>query len=163
MKPPRSTLKKRNALEERQKRGYCGSNKSAIVVPTPSWREISSWKTQHMKNSLNFESTCLKVVDTRRSSSWAGVTHIHFTFAFVVCAPSRSFAFTDRILGNFVSNRFVLGTFRSFMQYTSSLFACLLPLRVSFWDSDAANQGLEALIHMQVVEYRLARIKTHVG
>ena len=28
--------------------------------------EFSLWKTQHMKNSLNFVSTCLKVVDTRR-------------------------------------------------------------------------------------------------
>ena len=67
MKPPRSTLKKRNALEERQKRGYCGSTKLAIVVPTRSWREISLWKTQQTQNSLNFASTCLKVVDTRRS------------------------------------------------------------------------------------------------
>jgi len=66
MKPPRSTLKKRNALEERQKRGYCGSTTSAIVVPTRSWREISLWITQQTQNSLNFVSTCLKVVDTRR-------------------------------------------------------------------------------------------------
>jgi hypothetical protein len=50
----------------RQKRGYCGSTKSAIVVPTRSWREISWWKTQQTQNSLNFASTCLKVVDTRR-------------------------------------------------------------------------------------------------
>jgi hypothetical protein len=38
----------------------------AIVVPTRSWREVSLRKAQHLKNSLNFVSTCLKVVDTRR-------------------------------------------------------------------------------------------------
>ena len=57
---------KRNAPNERQKRGCCGSPQWAIVVPTRSWREISWWKTQQTKNSLNFASTCLKVVDTRR-------------------------------------------------------------------------------------------------
>jgi hypothetical protein len=51
---------KRNAPNERQKRGCCGSSQLAIVVPTRSWREISWWKTQQTKNSLNFPSTCLK-------------------------------------------------------------------------------------------------------
>jgi hypothetical protein len=49
--------------------GILGRHRSpqlAIVVPTRSWREISWWKTQQTKNSLNFPSTCLKVVDTRR-------------------------------------------------------------------------------------------------
>jgi len=32
----------RNALEERQKRGCCGSTQLAIVVARRSWREISS-------------------------------------------------------------------------------------------------------------------------
>jgi hypothetical protein len=61
--------KKRNAPNERQKRGCCGSSQLAIVVPTRSWREISWWKTQQTKNSLNFPSTCLKVVDTRRAGN----------------------------------------------------------------------------------------------
>jgi hypothetical protein len=61
MKQLRSTLEKRNAPEEGQKRGCCGSTKLAIVVVRRSWREISLWKTetliQHMKNSLTFVST----------------------------------------------------------------------------------------------------------
>jgi hypothetical protein len=63
-------LKKRNAPEKRQKRGCCGSTELPIVVATRSWREISCGKLgtliQQTKNSLNFVSTCLKVVDTRR-------------------------------------------------------------------------------------------------
>src|SRR6266446_10855425 len=51
---------------KQKKRGCCGSTELAIVVARRSWREISLWKTQHMKNSLNFVNTCLKVVDTRR-------------------------------------------------------------------------------------------------
>jgi hypothetical protein len=61
--------KKRNAPNERQKRECCGSPQLAIIVSTRSWRGISWWKTQQTKNSLNFASTCLKVVDTRRSVS----------------------------------------------------------------------------------------------
>jgi len=52
-------------------------------VARRSWREISLWKTQHSKNSLNFVSTCLRVVDARRSgqkvlaaSIVLGKTHI---------------------------------------------------------------------------------------
>ena len=63
-------LKKRNAPEKRQKRGCCGSTELPIVVARRSWREISCEKLgiliQQTKNSLNFVSTCLKVVDTRR-------------------------------------------------------------------------------------------------
>ena len=63
-------LKKRNAPEKRQKRGCCGSTELPIVVARRSWREISCGKLgtliQQTKNSLNFVSTCLKVVDTRR-------------------------------------------------------------------------------------------------
>ena len=66
MKQQRST-EKRNALEEGQKPGCYGSIALTIVVPRRSWREISWWKTQQTKNSLNFVSNCLKVVDTRRS------------------------------------------------------------------------------------------------
>ena len=65
-------LKKRNAPEKRQKRGCCGSTELPIVVATRSWREISCGKLgtliQQTKNSLNFVSTCLKVVDTRRDA-----------------------------------------------------------------------------------------------
>jgi hypothetical protein len=57
MKQQRSTLEKRNAFEEGQKRGSCGSTELAIVAPRRSWREISLWKTQRMKNSLNFMTT----------------------------------------------------------------------------------------------------------
>ena len=63
-------LKKRNAPEKRQKRGCCGSTELPIVVARRSWREISCGKLgtliQQTKNSLNFVTTCLKVVDTRR-------------------------------------------------------------------------------------------------
>ena len=63
-------FKKRNAPEKRQKRRCCGSTELPIVVATRSWREISCGKLgtliQQTKNSLNFVSTCLKVVDTRR-------------------------------------------------------------------------------------------------
>ncbi len=59
-------LEKRNALEEGQKQGCYVSTTLAIVVARRSWREISLWKTQHSKNSLNFVSTCLRVVDARR-------------------------------------------------------------------------------------------------
>ena len=63
-------LKKRNTPEKRQKRGCCGSTELPIVVATRSWREISCGKLgtliQQTKTSLNFVSTCLKVVDTRR-------------------------------------------------------------------------------------------------
>ena len=52
--------------QRRQKRGCCGSTTLAIAVAKRSWREISLWETQQMKNSLNFVTTCLKVVDTRR-------------------------------------------------------------------------------------------------
>ncbi len=60
-------LKKRNAPEQRQKRGCRGSTELPIVVARRSWREISCGKLdtliQPTKNSLNFVSTCLKVVD----------------------------------------------------------------------------------------------------
>jgi len=64
----RSTLGKGNAHEEGQ---------NGDVVGRPSWRssflgEISLWKLgtlQHMKESLNFVSACLKVVDTHRNAS----------------------------------------------------------------------------------------------
>ena len=78
-------LKKRNAPEKRQKQGCCGSTELPIVVATRSWREISCEKLgiliQQTKNSLNFVSTCLKVVDTRRIMSFglfilAGLTTI---------------------------------------------------------------------------------------
>jgi hypothetical protein len=36
----RSTLENRNAPEERQKRGCCGSTELSIVVARRSWREI---------------------------------------------------------------------------------------------------------------------------
>src|SRR5487761_1023358 len=36
----RSTLEKRNTLEEGQKRGCCGSTELGIVVPRALWREI---------------------------------------------------------------------------------------------------------------------------
>ena len=68
-------LKKRKAPEKRQKRGCCGSTELPIVVARRSWREISRGKLgtliQQTKNSLNFVSTCLKVVDTRRASGTA--------------------------------------------------------------------------------------------
>jgi hypothetical protein len=40
-----TVLEKRNALEERQKRGCCGSTELEIVAPRPSWRESFLWKT----------------------------------------------------------------------------------------------------------------------
>src|SRR5205085_11425678 len=43
--PQRSTMKMRNAFEEGQKRGYCGSTELEIVAPRRSWREIFLWKT----------------------------------------------------------------------------------------------------------------------
>src|ERR1700751_1131132 len=51
-------------------------DKSGDTVGRPSWRsslpgdpgaEFFCEKPQHMKNSLNFANTCLKVVDTRRN------------------------------------------------------------------------------------------------
>jgi hypothetical protein len=66
MKQQRSPLEKRNALEKRKTRGCCRSTELAIVVARRSWRDISLRKTQHLENSLNFVSTCLRVVDTRR-------------------------------------------------------------------------------------------------
>ena len=68
MNQQRSPLEKRNALEEGQKQGCYVSTTLAIVVARRSWREISLWKTQHSKNSLNFVSTCLRVVDARRAA-----------------------------------------------------------------------------------------------
>src|SRR5437588_13109380 len=50
-------------------------DKSGDTVGRPSWKssllgdpgaKFFCGKPQHMKNSLNFASTCLKVVDTRR-------------------------------------------------------------------------------------------------
>jgi len=67
MNQQRSPLEKRNALEEGQKQGCYASTTLAIVVARRSWRGISLWKTQHSKNSLNFVSTCLRVVDARRT------------------------------------------------------------------------------------------------
>src|SRR2546423_11727710 len=58
----------RNAFEEGQKRGYCGSTELEIVAPKRSWRDIFCRKPQQMKNSLNFANTCLKIVDTRRAA-----------------------------------------------------------------------------------------------
>src|SRR3974390_3117068 len=52
-------------------------DKSGDTVGRPSWRSslpgdpgaiFFCGKPQHMKNSLNFANTCLKVVDTRRYS-----------------------------------------------------------------------------------------------
>src|SRR5205823_12271339 len=51
-------------------------DKSGDTVGRPSWKssllgdpgaKFFCGKPQHMKNSLNFASTCLKVVDTRRN------------------------------------------------------------------------------------------------
>src|SRR5256885_12271438 len=58
----------RNAFEEGQKRGYCGSTELEIVAPKRSWRDIFCRKPQQMKNSLNFANTCLKIIDTRRGA-----------------------------------------------------------------------------------------------
>src|SRR3974377_1067866 len=73
MKQQRATLEKRKAPKKRQKRECCGSTESPIVVARRSWSEISRGKLgtliQQTTNSLNFVSTCLKVVDTRRSAS----------------------------------------------------------------------------------------------
>src|SRR5271166_3964818 len=53
-------------------------DKSGDTVGRPSWRSSLSGdpgakffcgKPQHMKNSLNFANTCLKVIDTRRSGN----------------------------------------------------------------------------------------------
>jgi hypothetical protein len=41
MKQRRAPWEKRNALEERKKRGCCRSTTLAIVVARPSWRDIS--------------------------------------------------------------------------------------------------------------------------
>src|SRR5713101_4067925 len=74
MKQQRSTVKKRNQPEKRRKRGCRGSTELPIVVARRSWREISCKKLgtliQQTKNSLNFVSTCLKVVDTRRKAQY---------------------------------------------------------------------------------------------
>jgi hypothetical protein len=73
MKQQRATLEKRKAPKKRQKRECCGSTELPIVVARRSWSEISGGKLgtliQQTKNSLNFVSTCLKVVDTRRITS----------------------------------------------------------------------------------------------
>ena len=42
-----STLEKRNAPEQGQKRGCYGSTEWAFVVPRRSWREISLRRTVH--------------------------------------------------------------------------------------------------------------------
>ena len=78
MKQQRATLEKRKAPKKRQKRECCGSTESPIVVARRSWSEISRGKLgtliQQTKNSLNFVSTCLKVVDTRRAVKAADFT-----------------------------------------------------------------------------------------
>ena len=66
------------APEQRQKRGCRGSTELPIVVARRSWREISCGKLgtliQQTKNSLNFVSTCLRVVDARRKSTLGSFT-----------------------------------------------------------------------------------------
>src|SRR3974390_1125790 len=56
-------------------------DKSGNTVGRPSWRsslpgdpgaKFFCGKPQHMKNSLNFANTCLKVVDTRRLEEMLG-------------------------------------------------------------------------------------------
>ena len=64
----RCTLEKGNALEETQNRRCYGSTGLAIVAPASSWQRNFFVKTE---NSLNFVSTCLKVVDTRRCATFA--------------------------------------------------------------------------------------------
>ena len=87
-------LKKRNAPEKRQKRGCCGSTELPIVVARRSWREISCGKLgtliQQTKNSLNFVSTCLKVVDTRRFTAiLMGHRHIASTMVYLKGSPEQ--------------------------------------------------------------------------
>ena len=77
-----------------KKRGCCGSTALAIVVARQSWREISLRKTQQMKNSLNFASTCLKVVDTRRLRLMA-----HQEFCVVSRRVTTSFVRCSELLG----------------------------------------------------------------
>src|SRR5437016_12896196 len=92
-------LRKRNAPEQRQKRGCRGSTELPIVVPRRSWREISCGKLgtliQQTKNSLNFVSTCLKVVDTRRTSGTSTTcserNHASNSFVRITSLTSRSF------------------------------------------------------------------------
>ena len=66
MKQQRSTLEKRNALEEVRR------DKSGDAVGRPSWRSSllgdpgAKFPCGKLKRSLNSVGTCLKVVDTRR-------------------------------------------------------------------------------------------------
>jgi hypothetical protein len=66
MKQQRSTLEKRNALEE------VSRDKSGDAVGRPGWRSSllgdpgAKFLCGKLKGSLNSVSTCLKVVDTRR-------------------------------------------------------------------------------------------------
>jgi hypothetical protein len=88
-------LKKRKAPEKRQKRGCCGLTELPIVVARRSWREISCGNLgtliQQTKNSLNFVSTCLKVVDTRRAR--IGLKHDSLGGALLRSSPA------DRVFG----------------------------------------------------------------
>src|SRR5205085_11079259 len=90
-------LRKRNAPEQRQKRGCRGSTELPIVVPRRSWREISCGKLgtliQQTKNSLNFVSTCLKVVDTRRQ----GLVGDHHFVVFDVVADEHEDLFLRHV------------------------------------------------------------------
>jgi hypothetical protein len=65
MKQQRSTLEKRNVLEEGQKRACCGSTELAIVVARRSWREISLWKTGDPKNGEHPNPTYEKLTKFR--------------------------------------------------------------------------------------------------
>jgi HEAT repeat protein len=70
-------VEQEQAPKKRQKRECCGSTELPTIVARRSWSEISGGKLgtliQQTKNSLNFASTCLKVVDTRRAFSLAGL------------------------------------------------------------------------------------------
>ena len=67
MKQQRSTLEKRNALAEGKSGDAVGRpGRRSSLLDDPG-AEFPKWKTRHMKNSLNVMSTCLKVVDTRRT------------------------------------------------------------------------------------------------
>jgi hypothetical protein len=67
--PARSGLTSRFQLQK-QKRGCRGSTELPIVVasdPGAKFLMETGYPIEQMKNSLNYVSTCLRVVDTRRS------------------------------------------------------------------------------------------------
>src|SRR6266404_2781583 len=93
MKQQRSTLEKRNPLEERKSGDAVGRpSRRSSLLGDPGEKFLGG----KLKSSLNSVSTCLKVVDTRRSLDTSRCIHrTHHPYSHLFCLNGSDQTLTD--------------------------------------------------------------------